>query len=801
MPEEESQLLKVYETVVGRIKDDMQLFGTKGVGFIGKHIVGTGEDAHLTTKVLIDLLRPHIILISGKRGCVTEDTPVFTDHGYKQIKDFDWLKDKIYTWNPKAESFEWSRAHLAKYPIDEEVFEVELDDGRKIKMTSEHPLLAFENGINKWKKSDKMKVNDRLVVKLKVPEVSNDKESERIARLLGFILADGSIYVKKGRWKDGRGYWFNGTLKRLRIFNANEKVLERAKKDLEEEFGIKVRLDKRKTKDKILQTNQSKVVDKFIELGIPVGLKAGIIRVPQIVWESSNNFKSKFLSALFSCDGYVDKNGFLVYYSKSKKFVEDVQLLLNHFNILSTLRPKIVKLKGRKFLNYALYTSDSFSVEKFKKIGLIHDKKNERLQNHIVKKYKMKKRVKFFTEELAGIKIRKISKINGIKEVYDLNVPKTHSFLANGIISHNTGKSYVGGILMEEIAMLPEEFRKNIAVVVIDTMGIFWSMKRPNEQQLDLLRAWNLEPRGFDNVKVLVPFKQLSEFKSAGIPVDDGISILPWEFSAEEWTLAFNLQRTDPASIALEKSVNDLVEQKGKFGIEDLIEKVRDDREVAQNVKDALSNMLTVAAQWGVFGTEGVDIEKIVQPGQISVVDVSRLKSTEAWSVRNFLVATIAKKIYEYRVLARKEEEIAKLEGTEMKKKYPIVWLIADECHNWAPSDYETVSSEPFRTIAKQGREPGVSLVAITQMPNKIHQDILSQADMVISHRLTSKADIDALYAVMQTYLLESIWKYINSLPRWPGSAIILDDNLEKIFSVNIRPRLSWHAGGTAIVI
>jgi hypothetical protein len=380
-----------------------------------------------------------------------------------------------------------------------------------------------------------------------------------------------------------------------------------------------------------------------------------------------------------------------------------------------------------------------------------------------------------------------------------IDLLRPHIILISG--KRGTGKSYVAGILMEEISMLPEEFRKNIAVVVIDTMGIFWSLKRPNEQQIDLLRVWELEPRGFDNVKVLVPFKQLEEFKAAGIPVDDGISILPWEFSAEEWTLAFNLKRTDAASIVLEKNVNVLLEGKGKFGIEDLIEKIRDDREVAQEVKDSLTNMLTVAAQWGVFGTQGVEINKLVQPGQISIVDVSRLKSSEAWSVRNFLVATIAKKIYEFRVLARKEEEIAKLEGIEMKKKYPIVWLIADEAHNWVPSDYETVSSEPFRTIAKQGREPGVSLVVITQMPNKVHQDVLSQADMVISHRLTSKADIDALYAVMQTYLLESIWKYINELPRWPGAAIILDDNLEKIFSVNVRPRLSWHAGGTAVVV
>lgn len=64
-----------------------------------------------------------------------------------------------------------------------------------------------------------------------------------------------------------------------------------------------------------------------------------------------------------------------------------------------------------------------------------------------------------------------------------------------------------------------------------------------------------------------------------------------------------------------------------------------------------------------------------------------------------------------------------------------------------------------------------------------------------------SIADLTALNAVMQTYLMEDMWKYINSLPRWPGAAMILDDNLEKIFTVNIRPRMSWHAGGTAIVI
>jgi hypothetical protein len=53
----------------------------------------------------------------------------------------------------------------------------------------------------------------------------------------------------------------------------------------------------------------------------------------------------------------------------------------------------------------------------------------------------------------------------------------------------------------------------------------------------------------------------------------------------------------------------------------------------------------------------------------------------------------------------------------------------------------------------------------------------------------------------MQTYMQETIEKYVNSLPRgWAGVCLILDDNLEKVFSVQIRPRRSHHAGGTAIV-
>jgi hypothetical protein len=194
-------------------------------------------------------------------------------------------------------------------------------------------------------------------------------------------------------------------------------------------------------------------------------------------------------------------------------------------------------------------------------------------------------------------------------------------------------------------------------------------------------------------------------------------------------------------------------------------------------------------------------IEDIAKPNQASIIDLSRVKG-EAWGLRNLIAAWITRQIYKERVIARKEEELAKVESRETKKVFPLTWLIFEEAHNFCPSYVKTVSTEPILTIAKQGREPGVSLVVITQMPAKVHQDVLSQCDLVISFRLTSRDDLQALHTVMQTYIAEELWKTINKLPRnIIGSAVILDDNLEKIFTTCIRPRLSWHAGGTAVIV
>jgi hypothetical protein len=86
-------------------------------------------------------------------------------------------------------------------------------------------------------------------------------------------------------------------------------------------------------------------------------------------------------------------------------------------------------------------------------------------------------------------------------------------------------------------------------------------------------------------------------------------------------------------------------------------------------------------------------------------------------------------------------------------------------------------------------------MVMATQQPGKIHTDAMTQSDIVISHRVTAESDVDALNQIMQSYVYEGIKAKMDHLPRLKGSAIILDDNSERIYPVRIRPRFTWHGG------
>ncbi|MBI2101629.1 ATP-binding protein [Candidatus Woesearchaeota archaeon] len=383
-----------------------------------------------------------------------------------------------------------------------------------------------------------------------------------------------------------------------------------------------------------------------------------------------------------------------------------------------------------------------------------------------------------------------------------LDVAKSHVVFIVG--KRGSGKSYTMGVIAEGIYDLPDEVKNNIAVIMLDTMGIYWTMKYPNSKDKELMDSWELEGKGM-NVHIFTPIGFYEEYREKGIPTDFPFSIRTSEINAEEWCMIFNVEITEPIGIVIERAVNSLREEKSEYDIRDIIKAVADDDRSEESIKYAVENRFLVAEKWGLFGREGTLIEDLIIPGQISVLDVSAYTATSgAENLRSLVIGLVAQKLFVGRMAARKaeeekaiKEEIHFFEEEAEEKKEPIVWLIIDEAHEFLPNKGKTPATAPLITVLREGRQPGISLVLASQQPGKIHTDVITQSDVVIAHRITANIDVQALGGLMQSYMREGLDKQLSLLPTEEGAAIVFDDINEKLYPIRVRPRYTWH-GGTA---
>jgi DNA helicase HerA-like ATPase len=160
-------------------------------------------------------------------------------------------------------------------------------------------------------------------------------------------------------------------------------------------------------------------------------------------------------------------------------------------------------------------------------------------------------------------------------------------------------------------------------------------------------------------------------------------------------------------------------------------------------------------------------------------------------------------------MLSRKNEEFKSVDQSmhyfskevEEKMEEPLVWVAVDEAHELLPREGKTAASDALITILREGRQPGISLILATQQPAKIHTDVITQADVVIAHKLTAQMDIEALGGLMQSYMRSGLDAELAILPPTKGAAIIFDDANERMFPVQMRPRFTWHGGGSPTAI
>lgn len=369
-----------------------------------------------------------------------------------------------------------------------------------------------------------------------------------------------------------------------------------------------------------------------------------------------------------------------------------------------------------------------------------------------------------------------------------LDASRSRAVLVCG--KRGSGKSYTLGVIVEELLSMG-----NTLVILIDPMGIYYPMAQANQDQERTLWDWGLSPKGVP-IQLLVPGAPellyggrdiVSAMERRGVRFNS-FQINPADLSPDAWCELFDLSISDVMGIALFRAVQQQARRhKESFFIPDIITAIENDPLVADRTREALQNRLEMAADWGIFSNRYQEVWEIFDPSAVNVVDLSTLDPGPRGR-RNLVVDVLARDIFRRRTIARRKEELG------LVGELPRVWMLIDEAHQFVPTGKSTLAKEALIRWAKEGRQPGLSLVVASQQPSAIDTEVITQCDVIIAQKLTNRIDIQAVNSLSQDYMANELRTYIQQLQR-RGEAVMVDDEQEKELILQIRPRQSHHGG------
>ncbi|MBI2147487.1 hypothetical protein HYU19_03340 [Candidatus Woesearchaeota archaeon] len=864
----------MYDIVIGRSEADKQKYGTAGTILLGKQYVTMGRQTSLASPVYLDIASSHVIFVCGKRGsgkCLEGDTLITLHDGsikpirelYPDDHDILALDTSLKLNIARKEGF--YQRHAPK------LFHIYLRTGKELKLTPEHPLLT----VNGWKPVQELPVGSRIATPRVIPIFGEEDLSEDKVKLLAYLLAEGHLSNKFVLFSNMDEQIIDDFKNAVRSFDAQLEVKQHSKPGCFRVVNLvqkrKIKIPSKRNilgqfcSGPIFEDTRRSIRKWFDDIHLYWKLSKEKF-IPGLVFKLPKAKLALFLNRLFSCDGSIycrDSYWQVSYASASAEMIKQVQHLLLRFEIVSRVREK----HWKQFTHYEIEI-DSENVSRFlQNIGFF-GKKEERqarslregisirrnpnkdtipqeiwdtyrpsnwaeigrkmgystpkaLRSSIAYAPSRQKLLQIATldgqEQLQMLassdiywdEIVQIKELDGDFLVYDITVPNHHNFVANDILVHN---SYSMGAIAEGMTDISPEIRDNLSFILLDTMGIYWTMKYPNKEDEDSLKAWGFKPKAL-NVRIFTPVMYHQKYKDEGIPTDFPFSINPSDLDPEDWQLTFDISPNHPMGVLLERVIYQLKSEGKPFSISDIIKEAQKDMKTDQATKDAVENRFLSAKTWGVFADhgEGTPLGQLAAAGQVSVLDVSCYATMpNGWKIKHVIVGIISKALFIQRMSARKKEEYDEVhaaihyfsdEGKQKKLPMPLVWLVLDEAHEFLPNEGKNPATQPLITIMREGRQPGISLILASQQPGKIHTDVMTQSDTVLSHRVTAKLDVDALGMLMQSYMREGLTTHIDGLPRLKGAAVLFDDTNERLYSIQVRPRFTWHGGSAPVAI
>ena len=411
------------------------------------------------------------------------------------------------------------------------------------------------------------------------------------------------------------------------------------------------------------------------------------------------------------------------------------------------------------------------------------------------------------------------------KKVY-LDGLNPHVVFIDG--SRGSGKSYGLGVIAEELSAN----NPYIGQIVVDPVGVFWSMKYPNQEKRELeeLAKWGLSPKGLNNLKVFVPEGVIGKVSKE--TYDETFSMYPSMLLADDWCLTFGIDRFNPTGLLLEKALSfvktgykagdpnseekeiENIPAKGNlYTLEDLIYCLQNAYEFKSSSSGykpdsirALVSRFEAAKSWGIFSDHGTPLSKLSKEKQLTILDTSFLDD----NITALVIGILARRILAARKLVTRQDAIKKFDSTSespdelLEISIPPTWVYIDEAHTLIPSGNTiTPATNAIIEYVKQGRRPGCSMVLATQQPSAINSKVLSQVDIFLSHKLVFNDDIHAVQKRMPAIIPDQ-YKDPNFIKTIPvGVALTGDrgDETKRAFILKVKPRASQHEGRDAETI
>ncbi len=339
------------------------------------------------------------------------------------------------------------------------------------------------------------------------------------------------------------------------------------------------------------------------------------------------------------------------------------------------------------------------------------------------------------------------------------------------IASTGSGKSYLAGVLLEELLMP----YNRAAVLVIDPHGEYDTLKQV--QNLTSFRDSGYSPR----VRIFRPQDLRVRISSLTLP--------------DLRYLLTNLSEKMHYQLGRAFRYAQRTWGEDKYTLEQLYMAVREVGDSAQGEEESNDDDPTTGALiWrlsaalggsGIFHDfENIELDELFRPGTCTLVQLNEVEQRQ----QQVIVAALLRRVYQARI----DTEKGKFQrGDRNHLPFPVFSLL-EEAHNFAPANADAVSSDVLKTILSEGRKFGVGVGLISQRPGRLDSDVLSQCMTQCIMRITNPIDQNRIAESVESVGRDML-KELPALSK--GQVIVSGASVNTPLMLRVRTRRTEHGG------